>query len=119
MVVIANIPGGRPVLDDVKNKIGLVPEGDDNDPDEEVRLSFPKDKDFMRVEAAMVRCELVVDDEYSDKGCWRRPKWPVFLSMGSTISRIIPEPSRNHKAEMILSLFHGGCAGSPEPPRIG
>ena len=119
VVVIADILGGRLVLDDVKNKIGLVPEGDDSDPDEEVRLSFPKDENFMRVEAAMVRREVVVDDEHLDKGCWRRPKWPVFLSMGSTISRIIPEPSRNHKAEMILSLFHGGCAGSPESSWIG
>ena len=66
----------------------------------------------------MVKREVVVDDEYSDKGCWRRSMWPVFLSMGSTISRIIPEPSKNHKAEMILSLFHGGCARSSESPWI-
>ena len=119
VVVIANIPGDRPVLDDVKNKIGLVPEGDDNDPDEEVRLSFPRDESFMWEDTEMVKHEVVVDNEYSGKGCWRRPKWPVFLSMGSTISRIIPEPSRNHKAEMILSLFHGGCVGSPESLWIG
>lgn len=70
MVVIADISGGRPVLDNVKNKIGLVLESDDNDLDEEVRLSFPKDGSFMWEEAAMVKREVVFDNEYSDKCCW-------------------------------------------------
>jgi hypothetical protein len=70
VVVIADILGGRPVLDNVKNNIGLVPESDDNDLDEEVRLSFPKDASFMWEEAAMVKREVIVDNEYSDKGCW-------------------------------------------------
>jgi hypothetical protein len=56
VVVIADISGGRPVLD--------------NDPDEEVRLSFLKDGSFIWEEAAMVKREVVFDNEYSDKGCW-------------------------------------------------
>lgn len=70
MVVIADISGGRPVLNNVNNEIGLVPESDDNNPGEEVRLSFPKDGSFMWEEAAMVKREVVFDKEYSDKVCW-------------------------------------------------
>jgi len=70
VVVVADISGGRPVLDNAKNEIGLVLESDDNDPGEEVRLSFPKDGSFMWEEAAMVKREVVFDNEYSDNGCW-------------------------------------------------
>ena len=70
MVVITDVSGDRPVLDNVKNEIGLMPEGDDSDPDEEVRLSFPKDEGFMWEETAVVKREVVVDNEYSDEGCW-------------------------------------------------
>ena len=115
MVVTADISRGRPVLSDVTD---LVPEGDDNGPDAEVRLSFPEDENFMWEETAIVERDVVVDDEYSDRGCWRRPKWPVFMSMTSTISRIITKPSRN-EPKITLPLFHGGCAGSPESPWIG
>ena len=47
MVVIADISGGRPVLNDAKNEMSLVLEGNDNDSDEEVRPSFPKDENFV------------------------------------------------------------------------